>query len=308
LPDPFPLAALAGFGHQFKAVQGRRLRDIPAISATVPARTGPNEVRPRPRFRRTRQKVNAVVIALRAIPRGRYVAGLLVLTGLAVLRSGIGARVGGTWLMENVIVGLALLALFATYRAMPLSRVSYTLIFLFTCLHETGAHWTYAHVPYDEWWQGIFGVTLNSQLGFTRNNFDRLVHFSYGLLLAYPLREIFLRIANVRGFWGYFLPLDFTMSTSMIYELIEWATANVVGSSAGNDFLGSQGDVWDSQKDMASASLGALIAMTVIALITWRYKHDFAREFGESLKVKRTAPLGEDEMARIQESGGRPAR
>ena len=238
--------------------------------------------------------------ALRAVPRGRYVSILGGLLGLVLLRSGVGARVPFDWFMENALVGLLGIPLILTYRRMPLSRVSYTLIFVFVCLHETGAHWTYAKVPYDDWWRSLFGVTLNSQLGFTRNNFDRLVHFSYGLLLAYPIREIFLRVANVRGFWGYFLPLDFTMSTSMMYELIEWGTAQVVGSNAGNDFLGSQGDIWDSQKDMASASLGALIAMTVIALITWHYKRDFAREFDESLTLKRTAPLGEDEMARIQ--------
>jgi putative membrane protein len=260
-------------------------------------------VKKHPRLLRARQRVNAVVAALRTIPRGRYVAGLLVLLSLVVLRSFFGARVLGTWFTENALVALIGIALVSTYRRMPLSRVSYTLIFLFTCLHETGAHWTYAHVPYDDWWQNLFGVTLNSQLGFTRNNFDRLVHFCYGLLLAYPLREIFLRVANVRGFWGYFLPLDFTMSTSMVYELIEWVTAEFVGADAGNDFLGSQGDIWDSQKDMAMASLGALIAMTVIALVTWHYKRDFAREFGESLKLKRTAPLGEDEMARIQIAG-----
>jgi putative membrane protein len=252
------------------------------------------------RYLRARQQVNTLVVALRAIPRDRYVAILAGLLGLVMLRSAIGAAKPVTWGMENALVILLGLPLIFSYRRMPLSRFSYSLIFLFICLHEVGAHWTYARVPYDDWWHSLFGVTLNSQLGFARNNFDRLVHFSYGFLLAYPIREVFLRIANVKGFWGYFLPLDFTMSTSMIYELIEWATATVVGSNAGNDFLGSQGDVWDSQKDMAMASLGALISMTVIALITWRYKRDFAREFGESLTLKRTAPLGEDEAARIQ--------
>ena len=252
-----------------------------------------------------RERVNAIVTVLRAIPRGRYVTGLLVLAGLVVLRSFIGASDLGTWALENIPVALTGLLLAWTYRRLPLSRVSYTLIFLFTCLHETGAHWTYAHVPYDAAWQKLFGVSLDAELGFTRNQFDRLVHFSYGLLLAYPLREVFLRVADVRGFWGYFLPLDFTMSTSMLYELMEWATAAVAGSDASNDFLGSQGDVWDAHKDMALASLGALIAMTVIALITWRYKRDFAREFGASLKLKPSVPLGEDEMARIQSSGKR---
>ena len=246
-----------------------------------------------------------LVAALRAVPHGRYVAVLAGLLGLVILRSFIGAHVLGTWFLETAVVVVLGIPLILTYRRMPLSRVSYTLILLFICLHETGAHWTYARVPYDDWWRTLFGVTLNSQLGFTRNNFDRLVHFSYGLLLAYPIREIFLRIASVRGFWGYFLPLDFTMSTSMFYELLEWATAAVVGSDASNDFLGSQGDVWDAQKDMAMASLGAFIAMTVIALITWRYKRDFAREFGESLRLKHSVPLGEDEMARIQMDPGR---
>jgi putative membrane protein len=239
------------------------------------------------------------------LTRWRYVGILAALLGLVILRSGLGALKPFDWFMENALVLLLFTPLVLAYPKMPLSRFSYTLIFLFTCLHEVGAHWTYAKVPYDAWWQAHFGVTLNSLLGFERNNFDRLVHFCYGLLLAYPIREIFLRIANVKGFWGYFLPLDFTMSTSMAYELVEWGTAQVVGSNEGNDFLGSQGDIWDSQKDMASASLGALLSMTVIALITCRYKRDFAREFGESLRIKSSVPLGEDEVARIQMNPGK---
>lgn len=255
---------------------------------------------------RTRKRINALVVALRAIPRGRYAVILAGLLALVILRSAIGAHDYPTWLLENAPVAIGVLFLGLTYRAMPLSRISYTLIFLFYCLHETGAHWTYSKVPYDDWWQSLTGVTLSSQLGFERNHFDRLVHFCYGLLIAYPIREIFLRVADVRGFWGYFLPLDFTMSTSAFYELLEWATAAVVGSTASNDYLGSQGDVWDAQKDMALASLGALLAMTFIALITWRYKRDFAREFAESLRVKRVAPLGEDEIARLQVNPSAP--
>lgn len=252
-----------------------------------------------------RQRVNLFVAALRAVPGDQYAAAMAGLFAVVVMFSGIGAYDPGTWLLENTPVALGLLFLGWSYRVMPLSRVSYTLIFLFLCLHETGAHWTYSRVPYDEWWQQLFGVTLNSVLGFERNHFDRLVHFSYGLLLAYPIREVFLRVANAKGFWGYFLPLDFTMSTSALYELLEWATASVVGSHAGNAFLGSQGDPWDAQKDIAMASLGALIAMTVIALITSRYKRDFAREFGESLRVKLTSPLGEEAIARLQLDAGR---
>jgi putative membrane protein len=107
---------------------------------------------------------------------------------------------------------------------------------------------------------------------------------------------MFLRIGNVRGFWGYFLPLDLTMSTSMLYELIEWGAAIVVGEELGMAYLGTQGDVWDAHKDMALASLGALIAMTTIYLINRRMQRDFAREWAESIRVKRVRPLGEEAL------------
>jgi putative membrane protein len=104
---------------------------------------------------------------------------------------------------------------------------------------------------------------------------------------------MFLRIGNVRGFWGYFLPLDLTMSTSMLYELIEWAAAEVLGGELGAAYLGTQGDIWDAHKDMALASLGALIAMTLTAIINRRMQRDFAGEWAESIRVKRKTPLGE---------------
>ena len=188
--------------------------------------------------------------------------------------------------------------LVATHRALPLSRVSYTLIFLFLCLHTVGAHYTYSLVPYDAWFEALTGRTLSSLTGWERNHFDRLVHFSYGLLLAYPAREVFLRVADVRGFWGYFLPLDVVMATSMLYELIEWGAASLFGGDLGTAYLGTQGDPWDAQKDMALATLGAVLAMLVTAAINWRFQRDFAREWADSLRVKHPQPLGEDALAR----------
>jgi putative membrane protein len=204
------------------------------------------------------------------------------------------------WLLENVLVVLAVALLAATYRRFTLSRISYTLIFLFLCLHTVGAHYTYAEVPYDDGWRSLTGSSFNDLVGWERNNFDRVVHFCYGLLLAYPVREMFLRVAGVRGFWGYFLPLDLTMSTSMLYELIEWAAAEFFGGELGIAYLGTQGDVWDAHKDMALASLGALIAMSVVALINSRIKRDFALEWNESLRIKSTQPLGEVELGRLR--------
>jgi putative membrane protein len=126
-----------------------------------------------------------------------------------------------------------------------------------------------------------------------------VLHFSYGLCLAYPIRELFLRVVVVRGFWGYFLPLDLTMSTSMLFELLEWATAAVFGEGLGQAYLGTQGDEWDAHKDMALASLGAFLTMCVTGIVNWRFQRDFAREWGESLRVKVKQPLGEDALAEM---------
>jgi putative membrane protein len=102
----------------------------------------------------------------------------------------------------------------------------------------------------------------------------------------------------VRGFWGYFLPLDLTMSTSMLFELIEWAVVEVVADDLGAAYLGTQGDVWDAHKDMALASLGALIAMNFIAILNRHLQRDFAHEWAESIRVKRRKPLGEDAVGK----------
>jgi putative membrane protein len=192
------------------------------------------------------------------------------------------------WLLENVLVVVAVVLLVSTYKSFPLSRVSYTCIFIFLVFHTLGSHYTYAKVPYQEWFPMFEGG---------RNHYDRLVHFPYGLLLAYPIREMFLRIGNMRGFWGYFLPLDLTMSTSAVYELIEWGAAEVVGGDLGAAYLGTQGDIWDAHKDMLLAAMGALIAMVVTAMINRKMQRDFANEWAESIRVKRKRPLGEGSAA-----------
>jgi putative membrane protein len=192
------------------------------------------------------------------------------------------------WLLENVLVILGVALLAFTYKSFPLSLVSYTCIFLFLVLHTLGSHYTYAKVPYQEWFPIFEGG---------RNHYDRLVHFTYGLFLAYPIREMFLRIGNMRGFWGYFLPLDLTMSTSAVYELIEWGAAEVLGGDLGAAYLGTQGDIWDAHKDMLLATIGALIAMVVTAMINRHMQRDFANEWAESIRVKRRRPLGEGSAA-----------
>jgi len=159
------------------------------------------------------------------------------------------------WLLENWLVFGVLALLIGTYRRFPLSDLSYLLIALFLSLHAVGAHYTYSNVP--------FGFWLRDHFHFARNPFDRIVHFSFGLLLAYPARELFMRVARTRGFWNYYLPLDMVLALSAVYEIIEALAAHGAAPELGAAFLGSQGDIWDAQKDMGMAGLGALIAMVV---------------------------------------------
>ena len=233
----------------------------------------------------------------------RYALVLLALFAAVFIALAIAPKHRDDWALENALVVVLIVTLVATYRRFPFSRVSYTLMFVFLCVHEVGSHYTYSEVPYNAWTEALFGKYLNDIMGWERNHFDRLVHFLYGLLLAYPLREVFLRIADVRGFWGYFLPLDFTMSTSMIYELIEWGAATVFGGDLGAAYLGTQGDVWDAHKDMLLASIGGAIAMMLTALINMAIQSDFFHEWAESLRIKRKRPLGEAEIDRLQRGG-----
>jgi len=163
------------------------------------------------------------------------------------------------WFLENLLV-VALVAILAgTYRAFPLSDLSYLLITAFMTLHAVGAHYTYSEVPLGYWIQHAFG--------FSRNPFDRIVHCSFGLLMAYPIREVFLRVANARGFWAYYLPLDVTLAFSALYEIMEMVIATMVAPGTGAAWLGTQGDIWDAQKDMGLAALGALLCMVVTAVL-----------------------------------------
>lgn len=236
-------------------------------------------------------------------PHLRFLMVLTVLYALLWIGLAIDPVDRHDWALENALVVGFAIAIGASYRRFTFSRVSYTLIFLFLCLHAVGAHYTYSLVPYDRWWHALTGSTFNEAMGWERNHFDRLVHFCYGLLFAYPLREVFLRVAQARGFWAYFLPLDFTLSTSALFELFEWAAAAFFGGDLGVAYLGTQGDVWDAHKDMLLAGAGATLAMTITAAINGRLQRDFAREWSDSLRIKDPRPLGEDEIARMLGDG-----
>jgi putative membrane protein len=160
-------------------------------------------------------------------------------------------------------------------------------------LHIYGSHYTYAEVPFGFWMQNAFDMA--------RNHYDRIVHFAFGFLLAYPLREMTIRISDAKGFWGFWFPVEFVLAFSCIYELIEWAIVIFFGGDLGIAYLGSQGDVWDAQKDMFLAGLGALITMCIVAVILAHFRgRDFWNEFRGSFNVKHKGILGEKSLEELE--------
>lgn len=163
------------------------------------------------------------------------------------------------WWLENAAALTFIAVLGISYRRLPLSDLSYLLIFVYLSLHEWGAEYKYSDVPLGEW--------MKPWLHTTRNHYDRVMHFSYGLLLAYPMQEWFMRVVGVTSRWRYLLPVESTLAFSACYEMLEALAASVLTPERGEEFVGMQGDMWDSQKDMLMAGVGAITAMLVIATV-----------------------------------------
>lgn len=170
------------------------------------------------------------------------------------------------WLLENLLVAVALPLLWRGYHTLRFSNASYVCLFVFFLLHALGAHYTYSEVPYDRWTQVLTGQSLSEWIDLERNHYDRLVHFAYGLLVTPAAIELLDARAPQRGLWRWWLPLLFMCAHSTVYEVIEWAAAELVAPDLGQAFLGTQGDVWDAQKDSALAALGTLISVVVVRL------------------------------------------
>jgi len=203
-------------------------------------------------------------------PRHRYPLALLGLFILFWLTLAIKPWYRQDWLLENIVVFAVLPLFVATVGKLRFSNRAYTLLFIFLCAHEIGAHYTYSMVPYDAAYRMLTGRSLDALLGFQRNHYDRLVHFLFGLLLLPLAVELFEAKAPPRGVWFFLMPVLFIESLSAIYELVEWLAATVFGGDLGQAYLGTQGDAWDAQGDMTLALLGAVIAQTALALIRWR--------------------------------------
>ncbi|HYL92997.1 MAG TPA: DUF2238 domain-containing protein [Alphaproteobacteria bacterium] len=158
-----------------------------------------------------------------------------------------------TWVLEIFPAILALIALTATYKRFQFTTLIYILIFFHACILFVGGHYTYAEVPLFNWIRDHFHLA--------RNDFDRVGHFAQGFVPALIAREVLLRnkIVLKRG-WIFFIVLSMCLGISASYELLEWRVA-VASGSAADAFLGTQGDPWDTQEDMATALIGATAAL-----------------------------------------------
>ena len=157
------------------------------------------------------------------------------------------------WLLESGLTFLAVPLAILTYRRFPFSDRAYVQMTMFLALHTIGSHYTYSEVPIGDWVKQAFDLT--------RNHYDRVVHASFGLLMYLPVLEVVSRATRgAPRLAAVLLALSCVVAVSTVYELIEWGAAVVVDPQAGVAFVGTQGDVWDAQKDTALASLGGVVA------------------------------------------------
>ncbi len=189
----------------------------------------------------------------------RWMQFFTVIFAINWANSYIGNTNDANWFLENTLVFLFLGFLIYSYKKFQFSDLSYLLICVYLCLHVYGSKYTYAENPFGYWLKDYFNLA--------RNHYDRIVHFSFGFLLAYPMRELFLKWLKFPAWVAWTLPIEITLSISAFYELIEWAVADVFFKAQGDAYLGTQGDIWDAQKDIFLAFVGSIIATTLVTII-----------------------------------------
>ncbi len=200
----------------------------------------------------------AVVSPARGLSGNRPLQALIA--GYAVLwvALAIAPKYRSDWLLENLLVFGFVGVLAATFRRFQFSNLSYALFAIYLAVHAYGAHYTYSETPLGFW--------LSDLLDLPRNHYDRIVHFMFGLVFIYPLREISLRVLRLRRFWAYLIPFIVLLAMSAVYESIESWVARVASPELGSAYLGTQGDEWDAQRDMDRAMTGAVLGVTILWL------------------------------------------
>jgi len=166
-------------------------------------------------------------------------------------------------LLQHIPTMLLLVAAPALLRRWPLSTPALACIVAFFALHTLGGRYAYSNVPYDAWAHTLTGTTLSDAFGWTRNHFDRLVHFAFGALSVIPVAEIARRWGGLGRRGAALTVLGWVLAISSLYEIFEWLLTIVAAGETADRYNGQQGDIWDAQKDMALAALGAILVLLV---------------------------------------------
>lgn len=210
---------------------------------------------------------------------GRFALVMLLCLLGAIAISFAGMEMPEDWFLENILVAVFLAVLASTWRHNGLSYLSYWLLLVFFCFHEYGAHFKYADVPLGEWLKPFFQTT--------RNHYDRVIHFAFGLLCTWPLAEVVRSYSGVGGrWWPALVALLANLSFSALYEMMEFSVAQLVAPEIGLEFVGAQGDIWDAEKDMALALIGAIPPL-VVWVLTQRQEEVIGSSAGFSRPSKR---------------------
>ena len=192
------------------------------------------------------------------VKRDRFVAILAVICVVGWILAAIRPVDRQAWALENILVVFFAIVIGFSHRRLQLSNASYLFLTLFVILHLVGAHYTYAKMPLGLWAKDYFH--------FSRNHFDRVAHFGFGLFLAYPIRELLRRFSGISRGWSLWTAAGIVLGVSGFFEILESIVAEIVAPGQGVNWLGGQGDEWDAQNDMLSAMVGALLTMGIVSI------------------------------------------
>jgi len=194
-----------------------------------------------------------------AIPKPqRWLLGLLL---VLLLLAQVDQPYPEVALLQHIPTVLLLIASPWLLRRWPLSTASVACIVAFLALHTLGGRYAYSNVPYDDWARSLTGSTLSEAFGWTRNHYDRLVHFGFGALSVVPVAEIARRWGGLGRRGAVLTVLGWVLAISCLYEIFEWLLTIVAAGETADRYNGQQGDIWDAQKDMALATLGAVLVL-----------------------------------------------
>jgi putative membrane protein len=196
---------------------------------------------------------------------------LLLLTWLATAATFWKAPFPSELRLQHLPTAIGLIGLWVTIRRNWLGTNSVCCLLGFLWLHLIGARWIYSYVPYDQWTLWLTGESLSARMGWERNHYDRLVHFASGVLFVPPVKELLIRGGLQGRVFAALLSISVVLAIGAIYEVAEWQVAVIFAPEFAEAYNGQQGDLWDPQKDLALAGLGALLCeLGSVVMTNWK--------------------------------------